>query len=204
MTDSIAVLIPHIPTREKELNRAVISIYTQTRRPETVTIRADLEHEGSAVTRNRGLESIMKDEPDWVAFLDDDDEFLPHHLDELLRCAQAHDADVVYPGCTVIGGSDPHDRFGQPFDADLLRMKSYIPVTSLVKMSKVQELFNTHGEAFWRPPGSDYDDWGFYLRLLDAGAKFVHHPVKTWLWHHWGYGMPGSPGNTSGMPHRWG
>lgn len=204
MTDHITVLISHIPIREEERDRAVASIYAQTRRPDTVHLRTDLDHEGSAATRNHALKSIMEyEETDWVAFLDDDDEFLPHHLDELLRCAIAHEADVVYPGCHVVGGHDPHDRFGQPFDADLLRQQSYIPVTSLVRMSKIEELFKVHGEAFWRPPGSDYDDWGFYLRLLDAGAKFVHHPVKTWLWHHWGYGMPGRPGNTSGMPHRW-
>lgn len=187
---NIAVLIPHIDIREKELMRALESVNAQTMPPEYTHIQRDDTNAGSAHTRNLALPQI---DTEWVAFLDDDDEFLPHHLDELWRCAQATGADVVYPGCNVIGGTDPHDRFGQEFDPELLRQKSYIPVTSLVRMEMIKNLFREYGEAFHRPEGSNYDDWGFYLRLLDAGAKFVHHPVKTWVWHHW-------MGNTSGLP----
>lgn len=193
MNPTVAVLIPHIPVREKELERALESVDRQTRKPDITIVEIDNNHEGSEHTRNRALKNI---ETDYVAFLDDDDEFLPHHIDEILRCAIAHDADIVYPGCNVIGGYDPHDRFGKPFDPQLLWEKSYIPVTSLVKMERIKELFDLYGSAFQRPRGSDYDDWGFYLRMLDIGAKFVHHPVKTWLWHH-------HSSNTSGLGSRW-
>lgn len=203
MTDRITVIIPHIPIREKELSRAISSVDAQTYQASWLLVENDNDHEGSAVTRNRAL-SVLDEETDWVAFLDDDDELMPHHLDELLRCATAHEADVVYPGCYVAGGIDPHDRFGMAFDPELLRQQSYIPVTSLVRFSLIKEVMALHsGEAFYRPPGCDYDDWGFYLRLLAAGARFIHHPVKTWIWNHWGYGMPGLPGNTSGMGNRW-
>lgn len=191
----ITVIIPHIPIRGLQLARAVQSVADQTLPATQIIIQVDADHEGSAVTRNKALECVRTE---WLAFLDDDDELYPHHLDECLRAAIAHDADVVYPGCDVIGGHDPHDRFGQPFDPDLMRQKSYIPVTSLVRTYYALEV-----GGFERPPGSDYDDWGFYLKLLNAGAKFLHHPVKTWRWTHWGYGTPGVPGNTSGMGSRW-
>lgn len=196
----ITVVIPHIPVRGERLLRALTSVDGQTLPPAAVHIEFDHGHTGSAATRNRGLPGVCTQ---WTAFLDDDDELLPHHLDELLRCAEAFDADVVYPGCHVAGGYDPHDRFGLPFDPALLRKKSYIPVTSLVRTELIHALLDAHGEAFHRPAGCDYDDWGFYLRLLDADAKFVHHPVKTWVWNHWGVGAPGIPGNTSGLSSRW-
>lgn len=199
--NDITVVIPHIPIREAELARALASVRAQTLQPAATIVAIDTEHEGSAVMRNAALLQVTTD---WVAFLDDDDELLPNHLAEVMQCALETGADVVYPGCTVVGGHDPHDRFGQPFDPVLMRQKSYIPVTSLVRMSLVRHLFEEYGEAFYRANGTDYDDWGFYLRLLDAGAIFMHHPVKTWKWHHWGYGVPGRAGNTSGMPHRWG
>lgn len=187
---SITVVMPHIEEREEELKRAIKSVSEQELKPDAFIVQIDDTQSGSAITRNLALKVV---ETDWVAFLDDDDEMMPNHLSELSQCAETTGADVIYPGCEVIGGSDPHDRFGQPFDPDLMRQKSYIPVTSLVRMSLVKKLFEEHDEAFYRPAGSIYDDWGFYLRLLDTGAIFVHHPVKTWKWHHW-------HGNTSGLP----
>lgn len=187
MRAGITILVPHIPVRRSELSRALASAFAQTLPPAAVHVQVDSEHAGSAATRNRALVDVHTE---WVAFLDDDDQLLPHHLDELVRCAEAFSADVVYPGCHVAGGYDPHDRFGQPFDPELLREKSYIPVTSLVRTELAQ------AAGFAPPPGSDYDDWGFYLALLDDGAKFVHHPVKTWIWNHWN-------GNTSGRGDRW-
>jgi hypothetical protein len=47
------------------------------------------------------------------------------------------------------------------------------------------------------------DDHGFYLALLEAGAKFHHIHEETFIWTHHGYGERGVPGNTSGMPNRW-
>jgi hypothetical protein len=133
-----------------------------------------------------------------VALLDDDDEFEPQHLAELVACAEQTGADVVYSGCTVVGPDgqeiplrEEWGRFGRPFDPDLLRRKSYLPVTSLVRT----ELAHAVG-GFRCPPGSVYDDHGFYLALLDAGAKFVHAPIRSWRWFH-------HSGCTSGEATRW-
>lgn len=195
--NDVTIIIPaHTPRmRNGDLNRALASVWAQTRPPEVVIVQHDYKHEGSAVTRNKALQKV---DTHWVAFLDSDDELLPEHLEELLDAAWLTAADVVYPGCDVIGGHDPHDRFGQPFDADLLREKSYIPVTSLVRTFFAQDV-----GGFACPKDSDYDDWGLYRRLLEAGAKFHHHPVKTWRWFHTGVGSPGVCGNTSGRGDRW-
>lgn len=192
----ITVVVPTIPPRVKMLRRALWSVLTQTLVPAAVVVETDLRREGSAIVRTRGLNKVTTE---WTAFLDDDDQFLPGHLELLARAAAETGADVIYPWPTVVGGTDPSpDRFGQPFDAEMMRTRSYIPVTSLVRTKLAQDC-----GGFVRPPGSDYDDWGFYLAMLDTGARFVHVPARTWIWNHHGYGTPASPGNTSGMPERW-
>lgn len=195
--DTVTVVIPHIPVRPNALARAVKSVATQTSRPDAVHIEMDIHRTGSAATRNRALAAVRTR---WVAFLDDDDLFEPNHLATLLdRVSLDANVDVIYTGCTVIGPDgrevplrEEWGRFGQAFDADLLRQKSYLPVTSLVRADLARR-------ALFGPPAgtdSDYDDWGFYVRLLDLGARFEHIPVRTWVWNHHGR-------NTSGRPDRW-
>lgn len=195
--DRVTVIIPHIPTRTFELNRAVASVTAQTHQPENVIIAFDKRHDGSALTRNRALYHISTT---WVAFLDDDDEFLPDHLELLLGYGLREGATVVYSGCRVVDAQnvtiplqEEWGRFGHQFDGALLQQRSYIPVTSLVNTSLAkQALFGPPAST----PDSDYDDWGFYLRLLGMGARFIHVPEVTWIWHHHGQ-------NTSGRGDRW-
>lgn len=194
MKAEVTAVIPTIPVRRNLLKRAVASVYDQTVQPIRIATALDRKREGSAVTRNRALDMA---ETHWVAFLDDDDYWLPEHVETLLTAANGSGADVVYSGCVVLDGNDDEvpmqeewGRFGKEFDPDLLRQKSYLPVTSLVRTSLAQRA------RFGAPAGTDYDDWGFYLRLLDMGAQFLHVPVVTWIWPHWG-------GNTSGRGDRW-
>jgi glycosyltransferase involved in cell wall biosynthesis len=198
----VTVAIPHIPPRRNELLRALDSVCAQTLLPAAVSIAVDLDREGSAATRNRALAAASTP---YVAFLDDDDAFEADHLAHVVPAAERSGADVVYSGCTAVGPGggiipdrEEWGRFGMPFDADLLRQRSYIPVTSLVRTELAQQV-----GGFRFAPGNPYDDHAFYLALLDAGAQFVHHPVRTWCWHQPGRGSPGTPGNTSGDPSRW-
>ena len=191
---NVTVIIPHISTRQSGLMRALGSVVSQTLPARSIKVMTDVFRDGSAITRNRGLHGV---ETPWVAFLDDDDELLPHHLETLVKAGLETGAQVVYPGCRVVdvnGAEIPRQeewgRFGQTFDAGLLRQKSYIPVTSLVRTAVAQRAL------FGAPDGSVYDDWGFYLRALNNGAKFHHVPEVTWTWVHHGK-------NTSGRPDRW-
>jgi glycosyltransferase involved in cell wall biosynthesis len=196
----ITVVIATIPPRKEMLARALNSVGYQTRSADLIVIEPDPNHTGAAATKNRGIAKVTSE---FVAMLDDDDEFWPEHLEKLLAAQQEHQADVVYsmpfiPGRP--GGMDPCGRFGQPFDADELRKRSYIQTTSLIRT----ELLKAAG-GFQIPEGRGvpYDDWGAFLALLDLGAKFFHVAEQTFTWHHHGYGRPGVPGNTSGDPSRW-
>lgn len=198
----VTVLMPHIPIRRAEILRALTSIAGSVTVPAAISIAVDHAHAGSAVTRNRALYAATTR---WVAPVDDDDEVRPEHFAELFAAAEETGADVVYTGCTPVGPDgleiplrEEWGRFGMPFDGDLLRQRSYLPVTSLLRTELV------HLAGGWRcPPGSPHDDWGLYVELLNAGATFLHVPKLTWIWWHSGYGTPGVPGNTSGDPTRW-
>lgn len=186
MNRAVTAVIPSIPPRAKLLRRALASVLAQTHTAAAVSVAVDLKREGSAVTRNRALATVQTE---WCAFLDDDDQLLPQHLELLLACAEQSGADLVYPRPAEPA---PRLRFGLLFDADELRRANYIPVTVLART----ELVRAAG-GFRCPPGSDHDDYGCWLAMLDLGARFVHLPVATWLWN----GDPGQ--NTSGRPDRW-
>jgi glycosyl transferase family 2 len=214
-THDITVCIATIPPREKMLRRAMASVAVQTLQPAAIVVEYDHEHTGAAATKNRALARV--DTP-WVAFLDDDDTFWPAHL-EMLRimaedgswedAPQEHGPwDVLYsiPNVPQLpGGRDPNGRYGVPFDPDELRRRSYIQTTSLIRTSMLQDVGGFQLPDRVMPDGSlcVYDDWGAWLAMLDAGARFLHVPEITFTWNHWGRGEVGVPGNTSGEPDRW-
>jgi glycosyltransferase involved in cell wall biosynthesis len=198
VSETVTAVIPvHAVRWGTTMRRALRSVMAQTRPVDAYAIAADLNGEGAGATRDRAVAAVRTD---WIAFLDSDDEWHPHHVADLLRHAEGTGADVIYSACRVIHielGIIPRDnehweewgRPGKPFDAELLRQRSYLPVTSLVRTSLAQRC------SFVPPDGSHYDDWGFYLGLLDLGARFVHLDEITWTWHH-------GPHNTSGQPNR--
>jgi glycosyltransferase involved in cell wall biosynthesis len=173
---SITVVIPTIDERHDQLDRAVASVQAQSL-PAEVEIEFDRLRTGAAATRNRALERV---DTEWVAFLDDDDEFKPNHLRACARNAALTGADLVYPWFDC-DGEDKIGMFGVPFDPVLLRKRNYIPVTVLVRTELVRKVggFQDHPDD----NGDPCEDWGLWLALLDAGAVFSHLPQRTWIWH---------------------
>jgi glycosyltransferase involved in cell wall biosynthesis len=191
----ITVVIPSITSRKDKLQRAVASVTNQTHPPYSIVVRYDRHKEGSALTRNRALWTVTTE---WVAFLDDDDEFLPHHLESLARKQRETGADVVYPLPRVINSrGNPVPRQwdwggGPEFDGNILTQRSYINICSIVRTDLARQV---GGFEFVRgaQTGQLNDDHGFYLRLYNAGAKFAHVHEETFVWYHHG-------NNTSGQP----
>ena len=186
---SVTVAIATIPPRASKLAEALISVTQQTRQPDAIVVEYDHHRTGAAATKNRALARVTTE---WVAWLDDDDLLKPDHLATLTAAAEESGADVVYAWPEVHGWYDAlAHRFGQPFDPDELRRGNYIHTTTLFRT----ELARAAG-GFQCPPDTDQDDWGLYLGLLNAGAKFHHVPARTWYWRFDG-------GNTGGRPDRW-
>lgn len=192
ITDTVTACIPTIPVRSDLLyTRAIPSIFRQTHPVSEIAIAVDNKKNGAWENRNNAIKMATSE---WVAFLDDDDEFLPHHVGTLLTAAHEHQADVVWGWFEVIGGSDPFpESRGVQWNPE---SPLVFPITCLVRRSLILDSKATFmvDEPSW---GSwFYQDFPFWKSIHDAGGKFLAIPDITWNWHHHGK-------NTSGLPNRW-
>jgi len=180
----ITVAIPTIPPRAGLLQRALASVSDQLLLPSAVAIAVDTEHDGAWRTRQRALDMVRTE---WVAFLDDDDEFMPSHLRDLAQHAEETGADYVYSWFVVASGTDPfpETHFTQPWDDANPRQTTMTVMvrTDIAQKVGFQDIFR--GE-----------DWRFTLDCLGYGAKISHLVKRTWIWHH-------DSRNTSGRGDRW-
>lgn len=213
----LTVVTPSVPPRVAQLERCansvMRSIHYLAGHAEELGLPAgftayhqvvlDQEHVGASVARHAGL---MQSFTTYTAFIDDDDEMLPDHLYKLLAGALEHGADYVwsrfritYPdGSTLPGPAFLGKKAFSPWNDD---DPCETTITTLVNTGLAQSC-----GGFVEPGQTEHhagEDHRFTLRMRKAGAEFYHVPEVTWLWHHWGYGTPGQPGNTSGMPDRW-
>lgn len=209
MRPTVATITPTIPPRRKRLRHALASIIEQDFQPDAVMVEVDHRRQGPTDLRNR---MVWKSGTEWVAFLDDDDEWLPFHLNKLLDHALETGADLVYPWFDLVihgnvdnaknplavWGKSPYKREFDDEAARCLREHAnFIPITCLVRREAFMDVggFQPHPNAD-PAPANQFEDWGTWIAMLDAGAKFSHLPLRTWRWTWDGK-------NTSGRPDRW-
>jgi glycosyltransferase involved in cell wall biosynthesis len=192
---TIGVAIPSIPPRRDMLLRAVGSVLAQSLPVDQISIVLDTAKRGASFTRNDAWQAL---DTDYVAFLDDDDEWYPHHLATCLQAIEATGADMVYPWFDVAGGTDPFpENFGRPFDPT---DPCQTTITCLWRRRALRDV----GGFIDVPADDDPDQSGHRRgedmraveRLVALGGKVVHVPERTWAWHH-------HLANTSGLPDRW-
>lgn len=197
---SVTVCIPTIPPREDLLQRALDSVAEQTHLPDEVIVMVDQLAQGAAPTRNAAWQAATTEV---VAFLDDDDEFLPDHLELCLTAMVEQRAGLVYSWFEHIGWPewtpDRPDALATMLDGELVhplgvpfgleqekhyRRYAFIPITTVVRRAMLERSggYPSPGTPEW--PRSDCEDWGGHLRLLDIGCKFVHVPKRTWRCYH--------------------
>jgi glycosyltransferase involved in cell wall biosynthesis len=183
------------------IERAIASIWSQTLRPVEVIVVDDnstdgtpevaeargalvLRHEtnrGPAAARNTALEAATQP---WVAVLDSDDEWLPHHLATLWPLRDGHDLVAAEAISSAAPGSPsrlavwPGGRellLRSP--AQLLYPENPVPATALLRRAAID-----------RAGGYDEDIWfvediELYVRILERGTGLVT-PTVTCVYHH--------------------
>lgn len=182
---TVTVCIPSIPIRQFHLGRALSSVVKQTKPADAVAVYIDHEHQGAWFSRSRTLDMARTD---WVAFLDDDDEFLPHHLQRCFEIQAETGVDVVVPWYDVVGGGDPVPHRNLQVDPQALHS---FGITCLVRRELIGDIRFRDRRVTGAP-----EDWIFWHDLVEAGATFHQTSESTWLWHH-------DSGNTSGRGDRW-
>jgi hypothetical protein len=187
----VTVVIPTIPPRARLLARALGSVSKQEHPADAVVIAQDVDGRGAWDTRNRGVLHVRTT---WTAFLDDDDELLPHHLRRLLELAEESSAGLVWGWFEVIGGRDPFPQHrGRTYNPAAPHI---VPITYLVRtelllaaMLEVGGFRPDHAGAW------DEQDEPIFSAMARLGGTANTSEV-TWLWSHHG-------ANTSGLPERW-
>lgn len=201
--DAITIVIPTIPARKVGIRRAIRSIDAQILSATIPNLRVvvveDTTKSGAAVTRQNGLAQV---ETELVAFLDDDDEFLPTHIQTLFNAYQDSGADYIYPWFYVFGGTDPFPgNFGRPWD---INDPAEIPVTTLARTETLLDVGGWNPQSYQDQnivdnPERIAEDRHLRNRLMDSGASILHVPERTWIWWHGGSASAGTVGNTSGQ-----
>lgn len=167
----LTVIIPTIPERADLLEQALASVQAQTV-PVEYRIGEDVEHNGPIATVNALASCVTTD---WLFRLDDDDLLDSDHFEVLYRWLA--DADIVYSWCRVEGDTHPPDFFQQNFAREHLRVANWIPSAAAIRTDLWRELGGLR-EAEW----THNEDWDFWVRAMEAGARFECIPAVTWTY----------------------
>jgi hypothetical protein len=191
----VTAVIPAHPARLTNglLARALASVAAQTHPPAAVSVAIDLHRQGAAVTRQRALDAVRTP---WVAFLDSDDEWLPHHLEALTAIADQVDRCIwVHSYFEPVGMGDPLGHFGLPFNP---ATPHHTTMTVLVRTDIAREVGFVGEDPATLSPFCN-EDWRFILGVCAIAVKrdLIMMPLAERTWRYHGHG-----GNTSGMPHK--
>lgn len=194
LTPGITVAIPTLPlVRDKLLIQALRSVARQSLPAAAISVAVDVTGAGAAATRQRALDAVRTQ---WVAFLDDDDQFKPNHLAKLYRHAQDTGADYVYSWFDMIGGVDPFP--------ERHRMEEFDPNDPTETTTTILIRTELAQSVGFKPLDRGHDansgeDFGMTLGCVAAGAK-IRHLIGERTWYYFVHGDAGvTHGNTSGL-----
>lgn len=186
--------------RPKELERAIKSVNAQTyedwehiivsdgkskKNKEIAGKYADkrrkyieIKHSGSdAKPKN---EAIRQATGEYIAYLDDDNEYLPGFLETMMTEIDIGEDDVVYADMRIFkkGDTEGERAIAMDFDAQFLLNRSFIDNNSVVHRKECVEYIGGWDETLPR-----FKDWNIFVRMSKAGFKFRHIPIYLTKYH---------------------
>ena len=120
---------------------------------------------------------LMKSRGQYIAYLDDDCEFLPNHLAILLAALEKNpELDLVYCDMQILDADHPEKKpspaFSKDHDPQFLFRRNYIDSSEI--MHKRDLAFQVGG---WDESLPKFVDWNLVVRMSKAGGKFQRVPV---------------------------
>jgi hypothetical protein len=168
----LTVIMPTIPERAELFEQALASVKAQTV-PVEYHIGEDVQHNGPIATVNSLAGCVTTD---WLFRLDDDDLLDSDHFQVLYPWLD-DDADIVYTWCRIEGDTHPEDFFQQNYPFENLRHANWIPCSAAIRTDLWHELGGLQSSEW-----TEHEDWDFWVRALDAGARFRCVPAVTWTY----------------------
>jgi len=141
---------------------------------------------GGSRARNEGVQSGRGE---WIAFLDDDDEWLPEKLEKQLAVAKSSPGPHPIVGCQVIArtsGGDfiwPRKVPSEPLSEYLLARDSWRQGDGLLQTSTLLTTRRLLIEVPFQDGLRKHQDWDWLLRAVDtpgARIEFVAQPLVIW------------------------
>lgn len=149
-----------------------------------------LQNKTSRGRAQAGNQGVQATQCDVIGFLDDDDRFLPDHMQRLEHAMVHFDAQVVYSGCRLLQRDLLGDEmvlreqaigeFNDPFEPQRLRHENYIPMINLLINRKLWLSLGGFDESF-----EIFEDWEVLWRLSSLTA-FYHVDRITTEYSIWG------------------
>ena len=180
----LTVLTPTIPGRESLLAECIASVFAQNLPVEAHYVAAR-RRDGSVVqvhTAKQRNSVLTAATTEWVCALDDDDLWLPHHIETIVPALDG--ADVVYT--LDVDAHLPYEDctdWSQQQLINRLEPGNFIAAGAAIRR---EVLLSVGGwPTDWQNGhyvGSPcfFEDWELWRTLARVGAKFRCVPVKTW------------------------
>jgi glycosyltransferase involved in cell wall biosynthesis len=158
---------------KSQKNREVVDKYADKRRK-----YVEIPHSGSdAKPKN---EAIRQAQGEYIAYLDDDNEYLPNFLEIMLTEAEIGGEDILYADMRIFkkGDEEGKQAIALDYDAQFLLNRSYIDNNSVIHKKECVEYIGGWNEDLPR-----FKDWNLFVRMSKAGFKFKHIPVYLTKYH---------------------
>ena len=129
---------------------------------------------GGSVAKHRALELARGE---YIAYLDDDDEFFPEHLELSVNHLKSHlDIDMVYGCSRVYRFLDSYRYKVRDVDYNKERLLSKPGKSNFINTSEVvhrRSILDRMEKPWWRMD-EPRNDHGFFLRFVAAGGNIAH------------------------------
>lgn len=134
------------------------------------------------LVRNVGMRYVMEYiKPEYICFIDDDNEYEPTYLSELVKQLEVNqNASVVYcdsigyKNNSPVGVSRSHD-----YDPQSLLGSNYIDLGETMIRTKIFEKYG----LFEDDHSGCGEDWGYWCKLAQNNVRFVHYPKPLYRYY---------------------